>query len=57
MDELRHLHLGAPAPARSVLAGLQAAYEEVAARNRGSLPADEADSGIDLTGSDVSTEA
>jgi DNA-binding HxlR family transcriptional regulator len=57
MDELRHLHLGALAPARSVLAGLQAAYEEVAARNRGSLPADEADSGIDLTGSDVSTEA
>ena len=26
MDELRHLHLGAPAPARSVLAGLTAAY-------------------------------
>ncbi|WP_341990459.1 helix-turn-helix domain-containing protein [Azorhizobium sp. AG788] len=27
MDELRHLHLGAPRPARSVFAELQAAYE------------------------------
>lgn len=29
MDELRSLHLGAPAPRRSVLAELQAAYESV----------------------------
>jgi DNA-binding HxlR family transcriptional regulator len=28
MDELRHLHLGAPGPARSVFGELQAAYEE-----------------------------
>jgi hypothetical protein len=28
MDELRHLHLGTPAPARSVFGELQAAYEE-----------------------------
>lgn len=28
MDELRHLHLGAPAPARSVFAELQAADED-----------------------------
>ncbi|MEJ8571061.1 helix-turn-helix domain-containing protein [Microbaculum marinum] len=34
MDELRSLHLDAPAPPRSVLADLQAAYEEVAARTR-----------------------
>lgn len=27
MDELRHIHLGAPAPKRSVLAVLEAAYE------------------------------
>ena len=33
MDELRHLHLGAPRPARSVSAELQAAYEK--ARSRG----------------------
>lgn len=32
MDELRHLHLGAPAPERSVLAELQAAYQAVVAR-------------------------
>jgi len=32
MDELRHLHLGAPAPEPSVLAELQAAYEAVVAR-------------------------
>lgn len=31
MDELRHLHLGAPAPARSVRAELQAAYQKVVA--------------------------
>ncbi|WP_309087529.1 helix-turn-helix domain-containing protein [Phenylobacterium sp.] len=31
MDELRHLHLGAPAPERSVLTELQAAYEAVVA--------------------------
>jgi DNA-binding HxlR family transcriptional regulator len=28
MDELRHLHLGAPPPARSVFGELQAAYEK-----------------------------
>ena len=38
MDELRHLHLGAPAPARSVFGELQAAYEE-AMRTAGSQPA------------------
>jgi DNA-binding HxlR family transcriptional regulator len=32
MDELRHQHLGAPAPQRSVFAELQAAYEAVVAR-------------------------
>jgi DNA-binding HxlR family transcriptional regulator len=32
MDELRSLHLGAPAKGPSVLAQLQAAYEEVVAR-------------------------
>jgi DNA-binding HxlR family transcriptional regulator len=31
MDELRHLHLGAPRPARSVFAELQAAYEQALA--------------------------
>ncbi|MBN9344617.1 MAG: helix-turn-helix transcriptional regulator [Devosia sp.] len=31
MAELRHLHLGAPAPARSVLAELNAAYETAVA--------------------------
>lgn len=35
MAELRHLHLGAPAPKRSVFAKLQAAYEaELAKRQR-----------------------
>jgi DNA-binding HxlR family transcriptional regulator len=33
MDELRHLHLGAPPPARSVFGELQAAYEKVLARH------------------------
>jgi DNA-binding HxlR family transcriptional regulator len=33
MDELRHLHLGAPRPARSVFGELQAAYEKVLARH------------------------
>ena len=33
MDELRRRHLGAPSEGRSVLAELQAAYEEVCARN------------------------
>jgi DNA-binding HxlR family transcriptional regulator len=33
MDELRMLHLGAAAKGASVLAGLQAAYEAVVARN------------------------
>lgn len=32
MDELRHIHLGAPPPARSALAELRAAYESVVAR-------------------------
>lgn len=32
MDELRHLHLGAPPPARSVFRDLQTAYEEALAR-------------------------
>jgi DNA-binding HxlR family transcriptional regulator len=32
MDELRHLHLGAPRPARSVFGELQSAYEEALAR-------------------------
>jgi DNA-binding HxlR family transcriptional regulator len=32
MEELRHLHLGAPAPARSVLGELQAAYQKVMTR-------------------------
>jgi DNA-binding HxlR family transcriptional regulator len=32
MDELRHLHLDAPCPARSVFAELQAAYEKAIAR-------------------------
>jgi DNA-binding HxlR family transcriptional regulator len=32
MDELRHLHLGAPRPARSVFAELQAAYQKALAR-------------------------
>ena len=31
MDELRHLHLGAPAPKRKVLQELQAAYESAVA--------------------------
>jgi hypothetical protein len=37
MEELRHLHLGAPAPApaRSVFGELQAAYEEAM---RGNAP-------------------
>jgi DNA-binding HxlR family transcriptional regulator len=34
MEELRRLHLGKPGGGRSVLAELQAAYEEVCARNR-----------------------
>ncbi len=34
MDELRHLHLGAPAPAISVFGQLQAAFEAVVARQR-----------------------
>jgi DNA-binding HxlR family transcriptional regulator len=32
MKELRHLHLGAPRPARSVFQELQAAYEKALAR-------------------------
>lgn len=34
MDELRRLHLGQPGEGRSVLAELQAAYEEVCARSQ-----------------------
>jgi DNA-binding HxlR family transcriptional regulator len=34
MAELRHLHLDAPPPARSVFAELQAAYEQAMARRR-----------------------
>ncbi|MFN4101464.1 MAG: winged helix-turn-helix transcriptional regulator [Pararhodobacter sp.] len=34
MDELRHLHLGARPPARSVFAELQAAYERALARRK-----------------------
>ncbi len=37
MDELRHLHLGAPRPERSALATLQAAYE-AAVTSAGSSP-------------------
>jgi len=37
MDELRVLHLGAPAKGPSVLAGLQAAYEAVVARQAGAV--------------------
>ncbi|RJF91471.1 winged helix-turn-helix transcriptional regulator [Sphingomonas cavernae] len=33
MEELRAIHLGAPRPARSVFAELQAAYQEICARN------------------------
>lgn len=36
MDELRHLHLGAPAPRRSVFTKLQAAYDAAMARRRSS---------------------
>ncbi len=32
MEELRHLHLGAPRPARSVFAELQAAYQKAVAQ-------------------------
>lgn len=32
MDELRHLHLGARRPSRSVFAELQAAYEKAGAQ-------------------------
>ena len=35
MDELRHLHLGAPSPARSVFGKLQAACEKSVAHERG----------------------
>jgi DNA-binding HxlR family transcriptional regulator len=34
MNELRHLHLGAPAPKRSVLADLKAAFEQAMANGR-----------------------
>lgn len=34
MKELRHLHLGAPAPRRSVFARLQSAYEAALAEPR-----------------------
>jgi DNA-binding HxlR family transcriptional regulator len=35
MDELRHIHLGAPAPQQSALARMQAAYEEATGRTGG----------------------
>jgi DNA-binding HxlR family transcriptional regulator len=41
MDELRHFHLGAPAPGRSVFGELQAAYLETVARNCGQVKAGE----------------
>jgi hypothetical protein len=34
MNELRHVHLGAPRPARSVFGELQAAYEKAISRRR-----------------------
>ena len=34
MDELRHIHLGAPATRRSVVTELRQAYEETVARNQ-----------------------
>lgn len=37
MAELRHLHLGAPAPERSVFGELQEAYEAVVARGKGAV--------------------
>ncbi len=36
MDELRHIHLGAPAPDKSVLEELQAAYQRVVAEEAAS---------------------
>lgn len=39
MEELRHLHLGAPAPERSVFRELRAAYEEVVARKQNEVAA------------------
>ena len=39
MEELRHLHLGAPAPRRSVFGELQAAYLETVARKSGETAA------------------
>ncbi|ATB39481.1 transcriptional regulator [Cystobacter fuscus] len=38
MAELRALHLDAPAPARSVIAELQAAFEKIRARKTGARP-------------------
>jgi hypothetical protein len=38
MAELRALHLGAPAPSRSVIAELQAAFEKLRARTTGARP-------------------
>src|SRR3569833_1070150 len=37
MDELRHLHLGAPRPARSVFGELRAAYEKALGRRTQTL--------------------
>jgi len=39
MEELRHLHLGAPAPERSVFGELRAAYETVVARKQNEVAA------------------
>nr|WP_217442754.1 helix-turn-helix domain-containing protein [Myxococcus sp. CA033] len=41
MEELRHLHLGAARPVRSVFGELQAAYEKACARRGGAPHADE----------------
>lgn len=38
MDELRHIHLGAPRPERSALATLQAAYDAAIAERARSMP-------------------
>jgi hypothetical protein len=38
MEELRHLHLEAPAPRRSVFARLQSAYEAAIASRDGKVP-------------------
>ena len=39
MEELRHLHLGAPAPKRSVFGELRAAFDDVVARKQSEVAA------------------